>query len=119
MQSYILRKLAPSDLAAIEPWLATRDLPRGTVIELPGSPISHAHFIESGFVSVLLKVGRYTSEVGLVGREGMLGVPAVLGAPVSTYSAIVREDVRTSQVPVDKLRNLISERHSIGSIVLR
>ena len=119
MQNLILRKLAPPDLAALVPALVARELPRGTVIELPGTPISHAHFIESGFMSVLLKVGRYTSEVGLVGREGMLGVPALLGAPVSSYSALVREDARTFEVPVARLRDLVAERQSIGAVVLR
>ncbi len=119
MQNQILRRLHPSDLATIEPLLVVRDFPRGTVIELPGAPISHAHFIENGFVSVLLKVGRHTSEVGLVGREGLIGLPAILGAPVASYSAIVRQDARTFEVEVDKLRALIAERRPVGATILR
>jgi CRP-like cAMP-binding protein len=44
-------------------------------------PIDHVYFIESGLVSVAAKVGHDKFvEVWLVGSEGMVGAPVVLGA---------------------------------------
>jgi CRP-like cAMP-binding protein len=44
-------------------------------------PIDHVYFVESGLVSVAAKVGHDKFvEVWLVGSEGMVGAPVVLGA---------------------------------------
>lgn len=119
MQNLILHQLGTADFDHLKGLLVARELPRGTVLELPGAPVSHAHFLETGFVSVLLTVGRHTSEVGLVGREGMLGVPAVLGSPVASYRAVVREDARTLEIPVEKLRAVMGERRTVWASLLR
>lgn len=53
--------------------------------------IRHVYFPSSGLVSLLSTVGDKASlEVGLVGREGMVGLPVFLGVRTSTNRAIIQ-----------------------------
>jgi CRP-like cAMP-binding protein len=57
----------------------------------PAERIRHVYFPVHGFVSLLLPVdGRASLEVELIGNEGMLGVPLVLGVNVSPQQALVQ-----------------------------
>jgi CRP-like cAMP-binding protein len=60
------------------------------VLYMPGQPLEAVHFIESGIVSILtvLKNGD-CAEVGVVGREGMVGIPLVIGTGQSINEAMV------------------------------
>ncbi len=67
------------------------ELAYGTNIYKTGAIIRHVYFPESGIVSLLSAVeGDLTLEVGIVGNEGMIGVPAFLGAKTSNNIALVQ-----------------------------
>ena len=57
----------------------------------PAERIRHVYFPASGFISLVSPVdGRASLEVELVGNEGMVGVPLVLGVDVSPLRALVQ-----------------------------
>lgn len=57
----------------------------------PGDPISDVYFPNSGIVSLLAGDGeRATLEVGLVGSEGMVGMPVFMGIRTSSNRAVVQ-----------------------------
>lgn len=57
----------------------------------PGDSISDVFFPNSGIVSLLAgDPGRVTLEVGLVGREGMVGLPIFMGINTSRNHAVVQ-----------------------------
>ena len=57
----------------------------------PGKPISHIYFPTDALVSLLTVVeGHMAMEIGLVGREGMLGIPVALGINNSPVRAVVQ-----------------------------
>src|SRR3981081_782376 len=63
----------------------------GEVLYEPGAPIRDVYFPTNGLVSLLTLVdGRLALEVGLVGREGMVGVALALGIDVSPIRALVQ-----------------------------
>jgi len=58
---------------------------------VPGAPISHVYFPTHGFISLVMPVDASASiEVGLVGDEGMFGIPLALGVGESPVRAIVQ-----------------------------
>jgi len=81
------RKLYQSLLPGLE--LVTLDF--GRVLYEPGAAIRNVYFPANCVVSLLTLVkGRLALEVGLVGREGMVGVPVALGIDVSPVRALVQ-----------------------------
>jgi CRP-like cAMP-binding protein len=71
--------------------------PRAVLVEA-NEPIRHVHFPLSGVISlVIATVNGATLEVAMVGREGMLGLPILLGGASTPMSAVV-------QVPGEALR---------------
>lgn len=69
------------------------------VLYAPSEPIEHVYFPNNGVVVSLLTImkGSTASEVGLVGNEGMAGLPVFLGVDTTPSQAIV-------QVPGDSIR---------------
>lgn len=67
------------------------ELTYGHTIYKTGAIIRHVYFPESGIVSLLSAVDdNSTLEVGIVGSEGMIGIPAFLGAKTSNNIALVQ-----------------------------
>ena len=63
----------------------------GQVLYEPGRPILHVYFPLDCLISLLTAVDRRrTLEVGVVGNEGMAGMPFILGMGVSGVRAIVQ-----------------------------
>jgi CRP-like cAMP-binding protein len=63
----------------------------GQVLYEPGKPILHVYFPVDCLISLLTAVDRQrTLEVGMVGNEGMAGMPFILGMGVSGVRAIVQ-----------------------------
>src|SRR6266581_4872771 len=63
----------------------------GEVLHEPGERIRHVYFPNDSLVSLLTVVeGHLALEVGMVGSEGMVGVPVYLGTDVSPVRALVQ-----------------------------
>jgi len=67
------------------------ELKYGTTLYKTGGTIKNVYFPESGIVSLLSAVEENaTLEVGIVGSEGMLGLPVFLGVSTSNNLALVQ-----------------------------
>ena len=57
----------------------------------PGDIIRHVYFPDSGIISLLSRVDDHSSiEVGIVGNEGVAGLPVFLGVKTSGNVAVVQ-----------------------------
>jgi CRP-like cAMP-binding protein len=62
----------------------------GMVLYEPDEDIQHVYFLNSALVSIIsMNSDGGTVEIGLIGNEGMVGVPVILGG-VAPYRAIVQ-----------------------------
>ncbi len=63
----------------------------GDILCEAGEQIQHVYFPNDGLISLLAPVnGHMSVEVGLVGREGMAGMPLLLGINVSPVRMLVQ-----------------------------
>ena len=94
----LLAPLPPEVQAGLLPQLDAVTLRVGQVLCRSGEPITHGYFPLSGAISLLTPLEDEAAiEVGLVGREGMVGLPLVLGSDTARGTAIC-------QLPGDALR---------------
>ena len=87
----VLAKLPSELLAHLMPKLVEVDLPQRKILYAAAEPIEHAYFPQQGMVSLVkpLEDGVMV-EVGLIGREGFVGIPLALGAAADTVEAMVQ-----------------------------
>ncbi len=87
----LLAALPPNDLARLWPQLEAVELPLRKVLHAPGDPIEVVYFPETGWASMLayLEDGD-AAEVGLAGKDGMVGLPILLGADHDDIEAMVQ-----------------------------
>ena len=87
----ILAALPRRDYQRLSANLDQVTLTFGQIIYEPGDSIRHVYFPNDSLVSLLtLADGHLSLEVGMVGREGMVGTPLPLGIDVSPVRALVQ-----------------------------
>ncbi len=87
----ILKSIPPREYRRLSDQLVLVTLRFGQVLYEPGKAISYVYFPIDCLVSLLTAVDkRRTLEVGMVGNEGMAGMPFILGVGVSGVRALVQ-----------------------------
>src|SRR5579862_5169356 len=91
LKNAILASAPRSEFARLEAALAPVSLKFGQVLYEPGKAIRHVYFPLDCLISLLTTVDKRRSlEVGMVGNEGMAGMPFILGMGVSGVRALVQ-----------------------------
>ena len=87
----VLASIPAKDYKRLQAHLEPVDLKFGAVLYEPGKAIKHVYFPVNSLISLLTTVDKRRSlEVGMVGNEGMAGMPFILGVGVSGVRAIVQ-----------------------------
>jgi CRP-like cAMP-binding protein len=91
MRNTVLASLSQKDFALLRVVLKPVSLKFGEVLYEPGKAIRHVYFPIDCLISLLTAVDKRRSlEVGMVGHEGMAGMPFILGMGVSGVRALVQ-----------------------------
>lgn len=60
-------------------------------IDVPGAPIEHVYFPIDSYISLVMGIDDHSHlEIGLIGCEGMLGIPLIFGVEVASFYAVVQ-----------------------------
>jgi CRP-like cAMP-binding protein len=117
----LLGSLPPEDYARIVPALELVPLTLKTIIHKPGEPIEHVYFPGGGFCSIVavLEDGRMV-EVATIGREGMVGVSALLDEGPVPCAAMVQAKTETCyRMTVADFRREADRRGAFFSVLAR
>lgn len=91
VRNQLLADLPPKDLKRLLPQLESVPLKLGDVLYEPGARIRHCYFPSEGVVSLLTVLSPHkAAEVGMVGREGVVGMSAAVGINNSQLRAVVQ-----------------------------
>lgn len=98
VENRLLAALPAQEYSRLLPNLETVSLELKQLLYTPGETIEYVYFPNHGIVSLLVILeGSIAAEVGVVGIEGMVGLPVFLGVDTTPFRAIV-------QAPGDSLR---------------
>lgn len=116
----LLAALPAEAYQRLVPHLELVSLPVGQVIYEPGEPISHVYFPHKAMVSLVSMMEDGTTiEVGLVGQEGMLGIPVLLGGGTTTNKALVQVAEGSMRMKADVLKSEFNRGGMLQSLLLR
>jgi CRP-like cAMP-binding protein len=90
-RNLILSQIPVDEYAALAKFLVPVELPLEKTLSEPNQPIEFIYFLNTGLIStdaVTLKGEQV--EVGLIGREGFSGLPALLDQPQMSHSVIMQ-----------------------------
>jgi CRP-like cAMP-binding protein len=90
-QNQLIERLPRKDRTHLLGLCQEVQLLMGGVLCEPGRATRHVYFPVDGFISMIAPIdGEPALEVGMIGREGMLGAQLVLGVPTVPLHAVVQ-----------------------------
>jgi CRP-like cAMP-binding protein len=116
----LLASLPTDDFDLLGPHLAAVPLGLRKSLERPNKRIDAAYFPESGFASVVaVQSNGKEVEVGLIGREGMTGIPVVFGNHRSPHATYIQAPGEGKCIPAAELRKAIQTSPSLRDSLLK
>jgi CRP-like cAMP-binding protein len=91
VNNVVLLSLPDKEYGLLRPHLEPAELPQYEILQEPGEKIDFTYFLNDGMASLvaLSRDGR-SVEVGIVGKEGMVGMPLTVGLRRGTFRAIMQ-----------------------------
>jgi CRP-like cAMP-binding protein len=91
VENYLIAQLPRKDRLRLLDLCEPVQLVLGDVLCEDGKPTRHVYFPINGFISLITSIaGKPILEVGMVGREGMLGAQLALGVTTAPLRALVQ-----------------------------
>ena len=116
----LLASLSTDDFGLLEPQLESVTLGLRKYLERPNRRIDAAYFPEAGFASVVaVQSNGKQVEVGLIGSEGMTGLPIVLGNHRSPHATYVQAPGKGKCIPAAGLRQAMQASLSLRDSLLK
>jgi CRP-like cAMP-binding protein len=92
----LLGSLKPGDLRLLEPHLSRVSFKAGEIVADTGMPLERAYFPETAILSFQGSAAEQKPELGMIGAEGMIGWPLLLGCNHSTFLCVSRHGTGTA-----------------------
>jgi CRP-like cAMP-binding protein len=116
----LLTSLADSDFNLLAPHLEFVTLGLRKSLERPNRRIDAVYFPEAGFASVVaVQSSGKEVEVGLIGREGMTGLPIVFGDHRSPHATYIQAPGTGTFMPATELRKAFQSSPSLRDSLLK
>lgn len=120
VSNLLLLSISDSDFSTIRSHLEYVDLPNHLVIHEPGAKLEFAYFPNRGLISLVVAMqdGK-TAEAGVLGNEGVAGIPAAVGLRRSPLQAIVQITGDGHRIPVEALQKALDGSPRIQLLLSR
>jgi CRP-like cAMP-binding protein len=110
IENSILQALPEEEFAAVLPHLEFVDLAMQQVLHEPGERIAFGYFLNGGLVSMMVVTSDARSvEVGMIGKEGIVGSPLAFGFLNSSQRALIQIKGTAFRVKAEALRSVLAD----------
>ncbi len=108
-RNQLLSGLTPAQLAHLVPHLEPVELPVRLTMQVPDEPIEQVYFPAVGITSIAVADTRGKRiEAGLFGRDGMSGLPLLMGTDRSPHEVFVQTGGQGHRMDADALREAMA-----------
>lgn len=119
LPNQLLAALPNSEYQRLVPHLQTVPLAVGEILFQPYEPIEYAYFPHQGMISlVALMEDGTTTEIAVVGREGLTGISTILGSDFSIHCAMVQITGSASRIDVNVLKQEFARNDTLQKLLL-
>jgi CRP-like cAMP-binding protein len=120
VRNRLLASLPPAEFRHLAASLTPVTLSLRQFLIEADEPIEAAYFVETGMVSYLAYLeGGEAIEVGIIGSEGMVGMPLILGADRAPAGAMVQMGGTALRISPAALRQAFNESETLRACLLR
>ena len=117
----LLAAMTPDDLASLEGELQPVAFDRGKGLETANKRIETVYFPEQGIASVVGggNNGNREIEIGVIGFEGVTGLPVIFGNHRSPHQTFVQVPGAAHRIPANALRAAMEKSASLRPLLLK
>ncbi len=120
LRNRLIQKISVDDWALVAPHLEAVSLRERQVVEVPNKPITHAYFMDSGVVSVVaVDKEDHRIEVGVIGYEGVTGVPLIMGDTRAQHSTYMQIGGAGHRIPQEPFRDALAKSETLRALMLK
>ncbi|HZK91677.1 MAG TPA: Crp/Fnr family transcriptional regulator [Stellaceae bacterium] len=120
VKNRLLATLSSADFAQLADDLQSVALPKKLVLYEVGAPLDYIYFIEEGLASVLTMMeDGASSEVAMVGPEGLIGVSALLGGKNSGQHIVVQLPGSAYRIASPACKTVFESNPRVRAVLLR
>jgi len=120
LHNRLLAALPPASRDVLWPDLEPISLPASSMLSASGEAITHAYFIEDGMVSLVQPLSDGAAiEIAVVGREGFVGFPLLLGSQTAASDAKVQFKGMALRIAAKPLLDAFESSPQIRALLLR
>ena len=115
-----LATLPPHDFSMLAPHLRTIWLERGVMLHEAGEKLERVYFLHTGMVSLVAVMQSGAAvETATIGRAGVIGASAGLGAKLALARAIVQLPGTTAWISASQFHAAAAQSHAIRDLIVR
>jgi CRP-like cAMP-binding protein len=119
-QNHLIERLPRKDRIELLGLCEDVQLVLGSVLCEPGQATRHVYFPVDAFISMVAPIdGKPALEVGMIGREGMLGAQLVLGVATVPLHAVVQGEGAALRIGAAAFRAELSRSASLQRLLSR
>jgi len=114
----LLLSLPDEEYGSLRPFLEPVDLPQYQILHEPAQKIDHAYFLNEGMASIVaLSADGRSVEVGIVGKEGMVGMPLMMGLQRGSFRAIMQMAGGGVRIRANVFTDLLTSMPTLQSLL--
>ena len=118
VRNVLLSSIPEEEFTALRPLLEPLDLPRYLILHDAGQGIEYLYFLNEGMASLVVVTHDGQSvEVGVVGREGIVGAAAIAGVKRGAFRAIMQIGGAGLRIRVQDFEEILPQIPSLVSAI--
>ena len=118
--NHLLNALPQDTWNHLEPHLERVEMPLGRVLYESGANLDHVYFPTTSIVSLLYVMeDGHSAEIGIVGKEGLVGIALFMGGETTPSRAVVQSAGIAYRLPGRQLKGEFSKAGPMQRLLLR